>query len=87
MTGVARKVDSLKGEPGLTVKTDDLSKVDRIVGTIRGADAVVSAYAPPKDDTDALVGDREADRGSEESRCAAVAGGWRRWSAARWLRE
>ncbi len=55
VTGVARKVDSLKAEPGLTVKIDDLSNVDAIVGVIRGSDAVVSAYAPPTDDTDALV--------------------------------
>jgi hypothetical protein len=55
VTGVARKVESLTAAPGLTVKIDDLSKVDGIVGIIRGADAVVSAYAPPKDDTDALV--------------------------------
>jgi uncharacterized protein len=56
VTGVARKVDSLKAEPGLTIKTDDLANVDAIVGVIRGADAVVSAYAPPADDTDALLG-------------------------------
>jgi putative NADH-flavin reductase len=56
VTGVARKVDSLKAEPGLTVKTDDLSNVDTIAGIIKGADAVVSAYAPPPDDTDALLG-------------------------------
>jgi putative NADH-flavin reductase len=56
VTGVARKVDSLKAEPGLTIKTDDLANVDAIVGVIRGADAVVSGYAPPPDDTDALLG-------------------------------
>jgi len=56
VTGVARKVSSLKAEKGLTVKTDDLAKVDGIVGVIRGADVVVSAYAPPPDNTDALIG-------------------------------
>jgi hypothetical protein len=56
VTGVARKVGSLKAEPGLTVKTDDLSNVEAIAGIIKGADAVVSAYAPPADDTDALLG-------------------------------
>jgi uncharacterized protein len=55
VTAVSRKVDSLKAEPGLTIKTDDLSNVDAIAGIIKGADAVVSAYAPPADDTDALV--------------------------------
>ena len=35
---------------------DDLSEVRRIVETITGADAVVSAYGPPQDDTDQLIG-------------------------------
>jgi uncharacterized protein len=56
VTAVARKVDSLKAEEGLTVKTDDLSNVDAIAAIIKGADVVVSAYAPPPDDTDALLG-------------------------------
>jgi uncharacterized protein len=55
VTGVARKVGSLKEEKGLTVKTDDLSNVDAIAAVIKGADAVVSAYAPPPDKVDALV--------------------------------
>jgi putative NADH-flavin reductase len=56
VTAVARKVDSLKAEQGLTVKTDDLSNADAIAAIIKGADVVVSAYAPPPDDTDALLG-------------------------------
>jgi len=35
---------------------DDLAYVDHIARTIAGADVVVSAYAPPHDDTDQLVG-------------------------------
>ena len=35
---------------------DDLSNVDNVAGIISGADAVVSAYAPPLDDTDQLLG-------------------------------
>jgi uncharacterized protein len=35
---------------------DDLSNVDAIASVIRGADVVVSAYAPPTDNTDALLG-------------------------------
>jgi len=35
---------------------DDLADVDRIARTITGADAVVSAYAPPQDNTDQLIG-------------------------------
>jgi putative NADH-flavin reductase len=56
VTGVARKVDSLKADQGLTVKVDDLSNVNAIEAVIKGADVVVSAYAPPPDDTDALIG-------------------------------
>ncbi|HEY6414201.1 MAG TPA: NAD(P)H-binding protein [Edaphobacter sp.] len=55
VTGVARKVDSLKDKPGVTAKTDDLSNVDKIAEIIKGADAVVTAYQPPADNTDALV--------------------------------
>ncbi|WP_433968706.1 NAD(P)-dependent oxidoreductase [Tunturiibacter gelidiferens] len=55
VTAVARKVDSLKAEQGVTTKADDLSNVDAIAAIVKGADAVVSAYAPPQDDTDAIV--------------------------------
>ena len=55
VTGVARKVDSLKDKPGVTAKTDDLSNVDKIAEIIKGADAVVTAYQPPPDNTDALI--------------------------------
>ena len=37
-------------------KQDDLSDVDAIAATISGADAVVSAYAPPAENTDELIG-------------------------------
>lgn len=39
-----------------TWKTDDLSRVQGIAEIIRGADAVVSAYGAPSNDSDALVG-------------------------------
>ena len=55
VTGIARKIDSLKTVQGLTAKTDDLSNVDSIAAIIKGADAVVSAYQPPPDRTDELV--------------------------------
>jgi hypothetical protein len=35
---------------------DDLSNVDAIASVVRDADVVVSAYAPPQDNTDAIVG-------------------------------
>jgi putative NADH-flavin reductase len=54
--GVARNVSSIKAEHGLTLKTDDLADVDATIGVIKGADVVVSAYAPPPDKTEALIG-------------------------------
>jgi putative NADH-flavin reductase len=38
------------------VRKDDLSDPQSIAAAIDGADAVVSAYGPPRDDVDALVG-------------------------------
>jgi hypothetical protein len=55
VVAVARNVASVPAQPKLTAKTDDLSNVDTIAATIAGADAVVSAYAPPPDNTDALL--------------------------------
>jgi uncharacterized protein len=55
VTGVARHVEKLKDQPGVTAKTDDLSNVDAIAAVIKGADVVVSAYQPPADKTDAIV--------------------------------
>ncbi|SNT27992.1 hypothetical protein SAMN05421770_106283 [Granulicella rosea] len=54
VTAVAR--DPSKLPAGVPAKQDDLSDVDRIAATIAGADAVVSAYAPPADDTDQVLG-------------------------------
>jgi uncharacterized protein len=56
VTAVARKVDSIKAEQGVTAKADDLSDVTSIAAIVTGADAVVSAYAPPMDTTEAIVG-------------------------------
>jgi uncharacterized protein len=56
VTGVARSASSLKAAQGLTAKADDLSDVDAIAAMIKGADVVVSAYAPPPDTPDALIG-------------------------------
>ncbi len=54
VTGVARNTAKLPA--GVNSKQDDLSDVDRIAAIITGADAVVSAYAPPPDDTDQVIG-------------------------------
>jgi putative NADH-flavin reductase len=42
--------------PGVLVKQDDLSDSKKIAAAIDDAEAVVSAYAPPQDDPDAIVG-------------------------------
>ncbi|MDQ1452603.1 MAG: uncharacterized protein QOK38_2469 [Acidobacteriaceae bacterium] len=47
--------DKLAPNDGLTVQQGDLSSVDGIVEAIGGAQAVVSAYGPPPDNTDQLV--------------------------------
>ena len=55
VTASARDVSKLAGSPAQQVKQDDLGDARHIAATIAGADAVISAYAPPHDDTDALV--------------------------------
>lgn len=50
---VARKADA-EGEIATLIQ-DDLSSVDRIAAIVAGSDVVVSAYAPPRDDTDQLA--------------------------------
>jgi hypothetical protein len=54
VTAVVRNPEKLSA--GVKKQRDDLSNVDRIAETIAGADAVVSAYAPPQNDTDQLIG-------------------------------
>lgn len=56
VTAVARDVSKLPAVSGLNVKQDDLSDARRTADVVRGADAVISAYAPPANDTDALIG-------------------------------
>ena len=40
----------------VSVRQDDLSDPRKIAAAVSGADAVVSAYAPPQNDPDAIVG-------------------------------
>lgn len=54
VTAVVRHPEKLPA--GTNSRCDDLSDVDRIAQIILGADAVVSAYNPPADDTDQIVG-------------------------------
>ncbi len=42
--------------PGVSVRHDDLSDAKKTAAAVEGAEAVVSAYAPPADNPDALVG-------------------------------
>jgi putative NADH-flavin reductase len=54
VTAIARHTSKIPNE--ITAKQDDLSDVDTIAALIAGSDAVISAYNPPTDDTDALIG-------------------------------
>ena len=56
VTASARDVGKLQVSSAHEVKQDDLSDTSHIAATIAGADAVISAYAPPADDTDQLIG-------------------------------
>lgn len=53
VTAVARNPVGLPA--GVKTVKDDLSDVNRIAEIVSGADAVVSAYAPPQDDTDQVI--------------------------------
>ena len=55
MRAVAREQSLLELGEGVEVSIDDLSDVSRTIEIIRGYDAVISAYAPPSNDTDRLV--------------------------------
>ena len=54
VTAVARDLTGLPS--GVKTQRDDLSDVDKIATIIKGADAVISAYAPPQDNTDQIIG-------------------------------
>ena len=56
VTAVARDVSKLPAVAGVTARQDDLSDARRTAEVVRGADAVISAYAPPANDTDELIG-------------------------------
>ena len=53
VTAVARNTSKLPAT--VTALQDDLSSVDKTASIITGADVVISAYAPPPDDPDALL--------------------------------
>lgn len=55
VTAIVRNPAKLAAQRGLTIVQGDVSSADAIAGKIKGYAAVVSAYAPPADDTDQLV--------------------------------
>ena len=54
VVAIARNPAKLSDE-GVPVRQDDLSDPRKIAAAVEGVDAVVSAYAPPHDDPDAIV--------------------------------
>jgi uncharacterized protein len=57
VTAIARDPAKLpQPGPGVSVKQDDLSDPKQIAAAVEGADAVISAYAPPQDRPDEIVG-------------------------------
>jgi|HubBroStandDraft_4_1064222.scaffolds.fasta_scaffold05890_1 putative NADH-flavin reductase len=53
---VVRSRDKISSKNGLEVATTDLSDAAQLAGVLKDADAVVSAYRPPVDDNDQIVG-------------------------------
>jgi uncharacterized protein len=55
VTAIARDPARLQGITGISTKKDDLSDVSKVAAAIQGADAVISAYGPPQDNTEEIV--------------------------------
>jgi len=55
VTAITRDPAKLASRPNLTIKQGTVDSAAAIATNIKGADAVVSAYAPPQDDTDQLI--------------------------------
>src|SRR5947209_3088650 len=55
VVAIARNLASLPDLPQLTGKVDNLSDPAKTAALIGGTDALVSAYAPPPENTDELV--------------------------------
>ena len=56
VVAVVRNPDKLAPNDGLTVQQGDLSSVEAIAEAIGGAQAVISAYGPPADKTEQILG-------------------------------
>lgn len=55
VVAVSRNEAAERKQRDLTTAVDNLSDVSRTAQVIRGADAVISAYAPPPENTDQLI--------------------------------
>jgi uncharacterized protein len=55
VTAITRDLAKLAPQPNLTIKQGNVDSASAIAARFKGADAVVSAYAPPQDDTDQLI--------------------------------
>ena len=55
VTAIARDPLKLKPRPHLIIKQGDVHSATAIAANVQGADAVISAYAPPPGDTDQLI--------------------------------
>lgn len=55
VTAITRDPAKLAPRPNLTIKQGDVASASAIAANIKGADVVVSAYAPPADNTDQII--------------------------------
>lgn len=55
VTAVVRNPSKVQNHKNLSVVTNDLSDAKQIAAALKGADAVVSAYGAPADDTEQVV--------------------------------
>ena len=55
VVAAARKPERVQKLKDVTAVQDDLSNSAKITGIVKGADAVVSAYGPPADDTTQII--------------------------------
>jgi putative NADH-flavin reductase len=74
---IVRSRNKIQPTDGLEVASSDLGDVARLVNALKGADAVVSAYRPPDDDTDQIIGTtkRITDAVKENKQRLLVVGG------------
>jgi uncharacterized protein len=74
---IVRSRDKITPKNELEVATSDLSDAAQLADVLKGADAVVSAYRPPDNDTDQIIGTtkRIADAVKKNNQRLLVVGG------------